>query len=331
MKGVPKSELPRRVRRHGEFLYRELYANYPAVLRMSANGVRQVGFKTRHERGVYYKAALTRLCALGYFVPHVRLLKAKHIRALCEDMEERELRPPTIATDASFLTVLFRGIGKPHLVENIDGYFSSPAVLRRSGVASRDKTLEGAGIEFAFIYQRAMAVDPRIACMLELCYEFGLRVREAWLFRPHLAVRDGVICVYWGAKGGRKRELPFELSPSRVELMERAKSFAATPAESMIPRSISLKKWRSRWQRAMTKIGLTRTQLGVTPHALRHSAQCRYYKQVSAHEPAIRGGDLHKTDAHADRAARDLVADLAGHSRRSVSGAYLGGVRPRSP
>lgn len=327
MKDIEQSRVDKAARRHGGRLFHDLCARHPEVLRLRADGVRQVGFKTRHERRIFLRAALRRLAELGYRPPVVDALKTKHLRALCRDMETRNLKPATIATCASHLALLYRCIGKQHLVGNMAGYFSDPAVLHRSEVAQRDKSLEGAGLVFSEIYQRALEVDERVACMLQLCHTFGLRVREAWLLRPHEAIQEGVICIYWGTKGGRKRQLAFAPTEEHRQLIDEAKTFAATAAESMIPRGVSLKEWKSRWQRAMVKIGLTRRQLGVTPHSLRHSMLCRRFTQVSGHPAPVRGGELHKIDPGSDRAARDLIADLAGHSRRSVASAYIGGAR----
>jgi integrase len=327
MKGVNSEHIQPSARRHGRFLFRDLCARYPDAIRIALKGARSVGVKTRRERRVFLRAALRRLCELGFCPSGIDRLKSKHIRALCRDMEDRRLAAATIATGASHLSALCKGIGKPELTANVTGYFLNPRVLVRSGVARRDKSLEGAGIDFADIYQRALAIDARVACMLELCHVLGLRSQEAWLFRPHAAIQSGIICVYWGAKGGRKRQLPFAPTDEHRALIEKAKSFVLTEPESMIPRGVSLLEWKSRWQRVMTKIGLTRGQLGVTPHSLRHSMLCRYYTEVSGHEPPVRGGTLHETDPHADRAARDLTADPAGHCRRSVTSAYIGGTR----
>lgn len=255
MKAVERGTIPRRVRRHGGFLWRDMCARYPAVLRMSASGIRQVSASTQRARRVFLRAALRRLCELGFFPPTIDALKPKHIAALCRDMEDRGLKPTTIATDVSKLAVLCQSIGKPQLVRDIEGYFNNPLSRHRSGVTRTDKSLEGAGLEFPELYKRAFDIDPRVACMLELCHSLGLRAQESWLFRPHIALQQNMICVFWGTKGGRKRQLPFAPTDEHRKLIEKAAGFVATPAESMLPRGVSMKKWKAHWQRVMIKLG----------------------------------------------------------------------------
>lgn len=326
MKGVDPDDVPEAARRHGEFLLNDAIRRYPAVLRMAAKGGRQVGNQTRQRRREILAGLFVRLCSLGYYPRSIDELKAKHIRALVQDAEQRKVLPSTFNGYSTCLKRLYRAIGKPQLVIDVNGYLVDRKFARRSGVARFDKSLEGGGISFSEIRARAMKVDPRVACILELCFEFGMRAREAWEFRPALTLQGGVICIFWGCKGGRKRQLPFAPTEKHIALVERAKSFVRTDAESMIPRGVKLHQWKARWQRAMKKIGLTREQLGRTPHALRHSFLCRYFETVTGHRAPVRGGSLHEVDPHADRAARELVGDTAGHGRRSVSSAYIGGA-----
>lgn len=329
MKGLTAAT-PRQAKRHGDFLTREAFARYAGPLRMSLRVQRQVGTVTRKARKDIIRGLLRRLCALGYFPPSIDDLKAKHIGALLRDAEDRKVSASTFAGYITCLTLICRAIGKPQFVDNVGGYLRNPKFARRSGVANYDKSLEGGGISFADVRERAAEVDGRIACILELCYEFGMRVNEAWSCRPHHMLQRGLVCIYWGCKGGRKRQLPLVPTDDHVALIERAKAFAKTKAESMIPRRVSRKEWKSRWQRAMKKIGLTRDQLGRTPHALRHSFLCRQFETASGRAAPVRGGNLHAIDPVADRAARELTADPAGHVRPSIASAYVGGARQPS-
>jgi len=95
----------------------------------------------------------------------------------------------------------------------------------------------------------------------------------------------------------------------------------------MVPRGQSLRSWKSIFYRVTKKIGLTRKRLGVTPHSLRHSYANREYERVTSHLSPVHGGTLAQDDPHADRAARELVANELGHSRPSIAAAYIGGTR----
>jgi integrase len=103
-----------------------------------------------------------------------------------------------------------------------------------------------------------------------------------------------------------------------------AKTFAASPAESMIPRGLRLERWRWRYYRMCREIGLTRRELMVTPHSLRHGVLLDLYEQLLGQPAPVRGGELGELHPAAVEAVREVVAEYAGHSRSQISSAYLG-------
>lgn len=320
-----KAHGSQRVRLGGK-LWCQVRNEYAAALRMSADGVRQIGAKTRHERATNIRSFIFQL-ATQYPLHCLSHLKDKHIESYCRYMEDRKLKASTIATKLSHIAVLCQVIGKPQLLHDRGKYFRDPACLRRTLAADRDKSIEAVGLVFENLYAKAHDLNPRVACQLALCWHFGLRVQEAWCFRPHLALRDGLVHVHWGTKGGRKRVLPIQLTEEQKHLIYLAQTFAVTEPESMVPRQCSLKTWKSAFYRVTHRIGLTKGQSGATPHSLRHSFLNREYERVTGRLSPIRGGTLAQEDAPSDRAARLHVADNAGHSRSSIASAYIGGVR----
>lgn len=318
-----------RVFRLGHQLWRQIRDDFQSAVRMSAGGDRQVGSKTRSDR-VKNLRELAFWLAAQFRVHSIEHLKRKHLVAYCHWLEDKKLQPATISTKLAHVSVLCRVLGKHQLVAERERLFKDPSSIRRNLATSRDKSLEAAGLDFETIYDQAYRLHPRVACQLALCWEFGLRVQEAWCLRPHLALSDGVIHVSWGAKGGRKRTLSGPLTAKQEALLELAKTFAASKAESMVPRGQSLRRWKSIFYGVTKKIGLTRKQLGVTPHSLRHSYANREYERVTDRLSPVRGGTLAKDDPDADRAARELVADELGHSRPSIASAYIGSARHRS-
>jgi integrase len=315
-----------RVRRIGFKVWREVREQFPAALQKSANGARQVGVKTRHDRAMAQRRFVYWVVA-EYQIHSVRNLRRKHVAAFCKYLEERKLRSATIATELSHLAVLLRALGKSQLLDYRESLFSDPSILSRSLVATKDKSIEAVGLEFHAIYAAAWALNPRVAVQLALCWHFGLRVQEAWCFRPHLSVRDGFVRVLWGTKGGRRRVLSEPLTDEQRSLVELAKTFVVTEAESMVPRGCSLKTWKTTFYRVTRRLGLTRAKLGVTPHSLRHSHAQRQYQRVTRHLAPVQGGTLAQDDAPADRAARDIVSGEMGHSRPAIASAYIGGTR----
>lgn len=196
----------RRVTRLGFQLWRQVRDEFPAALQMAANNARQVGAKTRRDRAMNIREFIYWLVT-EFPIHSVLHLKRKHIAAFCRRMESRGLKAATVTTKLAHLSVLFRALGKPQLLDARERLFSDPGILQRSLATARDKSIEAAGFDFATIYERAYVLEPRAAVQLALCWHFGLRVQEAWCFRPRQAVRDGLVYVLWGTKGGRKRVL----------------------------------------------------------------------------------------------------------------------------
>jgi integrase len=78
----------------------------------------------------------------------------------------------------------------------------------------------------------------------------------------------------------------------------------------------------------MTKLGVTRPALGVTPHGLRHGYAGDRYEAVTGVAAPVRGGMA--PDPATDEHARLQVAEELGHARLQIASAYLGSRRVRS-
>src|SRR5262249_52597535 len=70
------------------------------------------------------------------------------------------------------------------------------------------------------------------------------------------------------------------------------------------------------------KLGIKRTALGVTPHGLRHEYANDLYEAVSGERSPVRGGAI--LDRAVDMRARKAVTQDLGHSRLSITPAYIG-------
>jgi integrase len=310
----------------------DLNAVYRAHMRRRAHSDAQVGAKTQRERRVVIERALRDLYASGYKLVRLKNLRGRHVRVILTQWESRGLKSSTFATNLSHLRNLCRWIRKPQLLDLIARILAErPELTRRSLVAQTDRSETATGVEAVEFVRRARELDERFAAQLALIAAFGLRSQEAWLFRPHLAeVPGGCIEVRYGAKGGRLRVLP-SMSDLQRGFLEHAKTYALSKPESLVPRDWTVQRWRRRYYRLCARIGLTRGALGATPHSIRHGVLADLYEALTGHPPPVRGGDLPAQDPYADRAARDLVGQHAGHSRRSVTAAYLGGARARRP
>jgi integrase len=77
----------------------------------------------------------------------------------------------------------------------------------------------------------------------------------------------------------------------------------------------------NRFYYVMRVFGITKADLGIVPHGLRHGVANDLYFDVTGECSPVRGG---AGDGPMDHEARDAVSSLLGHGRRAVSNAYLG-------
>lgn len=291
-----------------------------------------VGKKTLFDRRkVLYRIARC-LHRRGMKLRRLDNLRCDHIRVLLEDFRARHLKPATVAVYLSHLRRVCEWLKKPQLVRFIDEQVADdPELVRRSSVAEYDKSISAHGVNIQGLLERAIQLDEHFACQLALMWALGLRAQEAWMFHPRIAkTADGTYVVGWGTKGGRPRKLPPVFGEQERAVVEWAESLTRSRAEWMIPPGYTLKRWRGRFYRLTRKLGITRAHLGATAHSLRHERLNTVYEWLTGTASSVRGGQFARVDLLGDVRARQVVAELAGHSRMHVSSAYLGGIRRRT-
>ena len=72
----------------------------------------------------------------------------------------------------------------------------------------------------------------------------------------------------------------------------------------------------------MERFGITKRDLQVVPHGLRHQCAARDFAGITGALPAVAGGPM--VDAALDARARDTVSEQLGHGRRQITTVYLG-------
>jgi hypothetical protein len=197
--------------------------------------------------------------------------------------------------------------------------------VRRSGVALKDKTPEGAGIGPTQLIELIDAIgtdDPRVAAAMTLQRTFGMRVKESLLFRPYEDVATDHVFLSHGCKNGRSRELP-EADADQIAAIERAKAAMEAGDRCLIPHAKSYQQGKSRYNNVLRKHGVTQKQLGFTSHGLRRAHLHGVYTDVTGELPPVKGGHG-APDADVETAGRQEVAKRAGHAREEIANAYLG-------
>lgn len=297
-------------------------ASLAAVLKQH-NGAKQDGtvasYATQDKRADVLYAGFKELRQLGYRLDAVQSLRGKHVDALVQGWHMRGLSASTIQNSLSVFRTFSEWIGKSGMVQRVEHYLGAGVAVRTS-IASQDRSWSAQGIDIAARIEQVRAKDARVALQLELQAAFGLRAREAMQLRPHIADRGAYLSVTHGTKGGRDRVEPIR-TPEQRALLERAKTFCATPSSSTSDPHRKLHQWKNHYYQVVRSCGITRKD-GITSHGLRHQYANDRYKALSGADSPVRGGAA--VDQAADQAARLIIAEELGHSREGVTIHYLG-------
>jgi hypothetical protein len=201
------------------------------------------------------------------------------------------------------------------------------------GQRTRVRTEPPAGLDRKAVRQCAnhlrMNGHERIASVVELARELGLRLREASMLNVRAALaqamKHGAVNITAGTKGGRGHRVDrwVPVSKSSLGCLLRA-SKAQEGNRNLIPADLNWRQWNIRvhhvWAGVRDDYGLARI------HDLRAAYACDRYRQLTGSAaPVITGRQC--ADRSADRVARQTIAQELGHGRIEVVSAYIGGAR----
>lgn len=274
---------------------------------------------TRDKRADVLYAGFQLLREKGYKLDTVYSFRGKHIEVLAKAWEERGLSPSTLQNNLSTFRIFAGWIGKAGMVERADQYVS-PGAASRSSINTQDKSWTAAGVDIAGKLAEVAAKDARVGLQMALQATFGLRAREAMQLRPHIADKGPYLALTVGTKGGRDRVVPID-TPDKRELIDRAKTFAASKLASTSDPNRTLAQAKNHYYHILRSCGITRAD-GLTGHGLRHGYANDRYEQITGQPAPVRGGTM--LDPDTDKAARLEVAEELGHSRESITTHYLG-------
>jgi integrase len=292
-------------------------------------------FRQTHEVMASFSRRLHRL---GFFIEEAASLREKHIRAVVRSWWEDRISPKTVQNQYSRIKIFCRWIGKTDIInrdrKGVAYYLPEVAqsAFKVTTVASQSKSWSGNGVDTATVLERALSNDHRHGVMLAMGLAFGLRKKEMLLLKPwkadkglYLEIADNV------AKNGRYRTIPLEtgdLGRIQRRALEMAKQMCS-PTEYMGWPNLSLKQSENRYYYLMKKLGLTKSELGITGHGARAE-----YAEVSlllqGVVPPTLGGHASQTPKDVREAVIIKVAQAMGHNDTHTSGAYYGSfARPQ--
>jgi integrase len=277
--------------------------------------------------------ALRDLHDLGFLIEDIHHLKQKHIRTLAQSWEGRGLGASQIQKVCSVLRIVCGWMGKRDVVPPYAEMFSHERSYRRTYVASVDKSWDAQGIDPVAAFERIADSDEHVAVQFLLALAFGLRSQEAQRFHPIEGDLGDRIQVRWGAKNGRPRVVPFtdDYAGLQRAVLDLSKKFVNVRTGSTIPEGYSAAQWYAHFAYVIRKCGVSKEASGVTLHGLRHQFLNRMYEDMTGFErPLRRLHGLSRDQRQLDEQARRMVSEAAGHSRVTISSAYLGKSRPGS-
>lgn len=308
-------------------LYDELIELIKAHGREANRTNKIVSHETGDVRREMLLLSFRELHGLGYRLQSATSLQQRHVKALVQSWEESGLSASSIANRLSVLRALCKWIGKKGMIQKSTDFVQKPESVTRTQATTEDKSWTAKGIEIDRLIGMIETYDWRVGLQARLMRAFGLRKREAVMFRPLKADMGFAIRVRDGTKGGRERVVPVE-TPAQRELLDLAKSKVTTVNEHIGNPNYTLEQAIRRVNYCFERYGITKRDLGVTAHGLRHEHLNELYERVTGTPSPVRSGSLtHDLDKLTHDIARARVSQEAGHSRLGISDAYIG-ARP---
>jgi integrase len=300
--------------------------------------------RTREIRAELIHLSFRELHDLGFEIRRAENLSDKHVQALVKKWHLDGLANITVTNKLSTLRIFSRWIGKPGLVRSTASYFpDNPTEHQVVRVATHDNSPEALGVDFDELLKAADLQDQRFGAMLRLCKFFGLRAREAIMFKPAYALsnfahnREVILSRYSGAKGGRPRIIKAWPGDDAFAVQRRADQDDTVKIVRHLCGSKLALGWfdgdvggleasEKRLYNMAASFRLTKKGLGFTLHDLRKSYARDNMVQRNFIPPLI-GGDLSEPKAVRDLAILSVMNDL-GHNNAHTGGAYYGSLRP---
>ena len=285
--------------------------NLEYQLKQLAYHNRDGSFQTQAHRKKYLKRFARELHELGYNQMHVRSLKLKHVHALIKHWQGLGISIGTQKNAVAHLRWWARKIGKDEMIPRSN---HDLLIGQRTSIPAQSKA------QYLTKSKLKQINDVNMRLSIELQQEFGLRLEESLKFSPSFADHGSYIELKgsW-TKGGRKRTIPV-ISFEQRDLIDRI--HAVTGAGSLIPTEFSLKQWKSKYVRMLSKLKLRNL------HGLRHGYAQRRYRTLTGWDSVFAGGPTRKQlsskQKEIDVCARLQVSQELGHNRIDITDVYLG-------
>lgn len=278
---------------------------------------------------------------IGRGISRVDQMKRKHVVALTRhwlEGREKPLSAATIRNRITALRIFLDRIGKPDVIPCDDDWHAvlrskgiDPDRLRVATVAVVSKSWASRGINAHEKIEEIWADCEVVGAQLLLSLEFGPRVRESLSSTPFVDHTGEVMLFDKGTKGGRRRKVELAKDPvvraRQAAALNRAKAVAAKNPHGILarPRDKEPPQARNHFYYVVRKHGISRKDLGVVAHGLRHQYLHGTYERVSGLPAPVHNAvpvSEYRARIADVRAADHKVSSDAGHARESASLPY---------
>ena len=299
----------------------------------TSDGKKIASHITHNTRAQVLYASFRELRQLGYKLEDPSNLKPKHIDALVKLWEGNGQAPATIQNKISVFRVFTVWIGKQGMIRSAESLVTTQGAATRSYVAKEPKGWSANGVSKDVIGQ-VEQFDGRVGMQVRLCLVFGLRMQESIELKPNRVDKGDYMVVSDGTKGGRARVVPIDTKDKR-DLVEQCKKLVGYAKNAYMGEpGKTLAQNKRRFKYLMEKFGITKNDLGVTAHGLRHEYVNKRYEELAGDKSPVEGGTVARTDKELDHSVRTVIAEEVGHTRPSIVSCYSGSgrtVRPDTP
>lgn len=194
-------------------------------------------------------------------------------------------------------------------------------VIQRA--ARVDLSWSGNGVNIDEVIEAIRKDDPIAARLFLAMRAFGLRAKEALRLEPHSADEGHSLRISKGSKTGRPRTIWYG-DFDEMEMHRMIESMRGEVPEGchLAWENRTLAQAKARLYTICRKHGITRNQLGVTMHGLRHEWAIDALKRMTDVDPPVRGGQA--IDYRKLAEARRVISMGLGHARPSIGESYYG-------
>lgn len=263
---------------------------------------------------------------------------SKHLIALLALFGRKRLKSSTIHKYLSSLRRFMTLLGRRYLVPGTEDLislimkFQIDVDLQSRTHAALCPLCWSAHVNIDAVLQIIHKKNSHAYFLCCLCLNFGLRMSEVLRLRPHESDKGDHLHLKRGTKGKRERNVPLSSDPEvraqQRRLVDEAKKMCEGDKYLGFGQR-NLKQARKYFEAVLADCGVTRTQLGITLHGLRHEYAVRRFEELTGlPAPVLRQAPLSAYVPRIDAvgAARRQIAEELGHGREQVASAYFGAL-----